>query len=61
MLYVEQYFHSHALRLADAVIAATAVDHAVPLLTADTRHYQPIPDLALERFRPSTRRMRDEG
>jgi len=53
MLYVEQYFHSHSVRLADALIAATAVAHAVPLLTANIRHYQPIPDLAVEPFRPS--------
>jgi predicted nucleic acid-binding protein len=53
MLYVEQYFHSHSLRLADALIAATAIAQAVPLLTGNTKHYRHIPDLKVESFRPS--------
>lgn len=52
MFFVEQYFHSHALRLADALIGATAVAHARPLLTANIKHYSVINDLTLERFRP---------
>jgi predicted nucleic acid-binding protein len=53
MLYVEQYFHSHAMRLADALIAATAVARGAPLLTANVKHYQHVPDLTVERFHPS--------
>ena len=49
---VEQYFHSHALRLADALIGATAVVYARPLLTANIKHYSVIKDITLERFRP---------
>jgi predicted nucleic acid-binding protein len=52
MLYVEQHFHSHALRLADALIAATAVADGVPLLTANDKHYRVLADLAIEVFRP---------
>ena len=52
MFYVEQHFHSHSLRLADALIGATAVTHGLPLLTANTKHYKVIADLALKRFRP---------
>lgn len=52
MFYLEQHFHSHALRLADALIGATAVTHGMPLLTANTKHYKVISDLSLERFRP---------
>lgn len=52
MFYLEQHFHSHALRLADALIGATAVTHGMPLLTANTKHYKVIADLSLERFRP---------
>lgn len=52
MFYVEQHFHSHAMRLADALIAATAVSQGVPLLTANTKHYSPISDLEIRRFRP---------
>jgi predicted nucleic acid-binding protein len=53
MFYVEQHFLSHSLRLADALIAATAVSSGLPLLTANTKHYAPIKELALRRFRPS--------
>lgn len=52
MHYVEQHFHSHALRLADALIGATAVIHGLKLLTGNSKHYAVIKDLALERFRP---------
>lgn len=52
MIYVEQHFHSHALRLADALIAATAVENGLPLLTANDEHYRALNDLTLEVFRP---------
>lgn len=53
MIYVEQHFHSHSLRLADALIAATAVELGVPLLTANEKHYRPAADLLLENFSPT--------
>ena len=52
MFYVEQHFHSHSLRLADALIAATAVENAMSLLTGNAKHYAPITDVELKRFRP---------
>jgi len=52
MLYVEQYSLSHGMRLADALIAATAVAHGSRLLTGNNRHYRAIPDLVIEEFRP---------
>ena len=52
MFYVEQHFHSHSMRLADALIAATAISKGIPLLTANTKHYSPISDLEVRRFRP---------
>lgn len=52
MFYIEQYFHSHSLRLADALIAATAVAHGAPLLTANIKHYRVIKDLTIESFKP---------
>lgn len=52
MSYVEQHFHSHALRLADALIAATAVEQGASLLTGNAKHYSMITGLTLETFRP---------
>ncbi len=52
MFYVEQHFHSHSLQLADALIAATAVNAGFALLTANTKHYLPVSDLQIRAFRP---------
>lgn len=49
---VEQYFLSGGLRLADALIAATALELGETLLTANDRHYRLIDSLVLEIFRP---------
>jgi predicted nucleic acid-binding protein len=52
MFFVEQYFHKGSLRLADALIGATAIVHGVPLLTGDAKHYRVLPGLTLQRFKP---------
>lgn len=49
---VEEYSLAHALQLADALIAATALERGLELLTANTRHYRCIPSLELRTFRP---------
>ena len=51
-MYIENYALSHGVRLADALIAASAVQCGAVLMAANTRHYECIPDIALERFRP---------
>ena len=51
-MYVENYSLSDGVRLADALIAASAVQAGLALLTANSRHYRCIPDLALEQYRP---------
>lgn len=50
--YIDNYFLSHSLRLADALIAATAVEYNLKLTTANDKHYKPVPGLELNRFRP---------
>lgn len=52
LLYVEHHFLSHSLELADALIAATAVASAEPLLTGNIKHYRIIKDLELCAFKP---------
>jgi len=52
MFYVEQHFHKSSLRLADALIGATAIIHGIPLLTANAKHYKVLTELTVRRFRP---------
>ena len=52
MIYIEQYYHSDALELADALIAATCIDRSEMLITGNERHYKSIPNIQLKRFNP---------
>ncbi|EHQ52628.1 hypothetical protein ECTPHS_08056 [Ectothiorhodospira sp. PHS-1] len=40
------------MQMADAMIAATAMELGLPLLTANDRHYRHIDGLQIELFRP---------
>ncbi|GJM40700.1 MAG: ribonuclease VapC [Ardenticatenaceae bacterium] len=51
MFFVEQYYLSHSVHLADALIAATAVTHGLSLLTGNTKHYTPIKDVEIVVFK----------
>ena len=48
---VEQFYLSHHLQLADALIAATALEHKLELVTSNTKHFRPIATLKLVAFR----------
>lgn len=52
MFLVEQHHFSNSLGLADALIAATAMTHGLPLLTANAKHYRVVRNLAVRRFLP---------
>ncbi|MFN7309591.1 MAG: PIN domain-containing protein, partial [bacterium] len=42
---------SHGRQLGDALIAATALELGLPVLTANTKHFEPVEGLAIEVFR----------
>jgi len=52
LFYVEQQYLSHAVQLADALIAATAVTHGLDLMTAKIKHYKILKDVSLKVFKP---------
>lgn len=43
---------SHGLQMGDALIAATAIEHRLPVLTANIKHFGAIADLKIEAFVP---------
>lgn len=42
---LKQYSKSHGLKIADALIAATAKDHALELVSRNEKHFRPIKGL----------------
>ncbi len=52
MFYVERHYLAHAMQLADALIAATAVSAGLPLITGNDKHYKAIKELEIKRFKP---------
>ncbi|OGT63994.1 MAG: twitching motility protein PilT [Gammaproteobacteria bacterium RIFCSPLOWO2_01_FULL_47_190] len=51
-VYVEEYSLSSGLRAGDAIIAATAVENNMPMMTSNIKHFQPVRELKLRRFKP---------
>jgi predicted nucleic acid-binding protein len=52
MALLEQHAFSHGLRVVDAIIAASALETASSLATANVKHYRIIAPLNLIRFKP---------
>jgi len=52
MFFMEDYCMSHLMKLGDAIIAATALEYREFLLTANDRHYEFIPNIQINKFRP---------
>ena len=52
LIYVEEYSLSSGMRSADALIAATAVECNVRLVSGNTKHFIAVKELQLKAFRP---------
>jgi len=52
LFYLEEYFLSHSLQLADALIGDTSATYGMTLYTANDKHYRIIKDLDIVVFRP---------
>ena len=52
LFFVEEYFLSHSMELADAMIAATGTIYGMTLLTANDKHYKVVKGLDMKVFRP---------
>jgi len=51
-IYMEEYNLSTSISMADALIAAAAIEANQQLLTANDKHYKAIKELDVKRFRP---------
>ena len=49
---MEEWCLSHGLLMADALIAATALEHGLTVLTGNVKHYHFLSNLSVSKFRP---------
>jgi predicted nucleic acid-binding protein len=52
LIYIEEYTLSRGLRAGDAIIAATAVENNMTLVSGNAKHFRPIKELKLKIFKP---------
>jgi predicted nucleic acid-binding protein len=52
LIYVEEYSLSSGMRAGDAIIAATAVENNMGLLSGNFKHFKVVNDLQLKQFKP---------
>jgi len=51
-IYIEEYALQHGIQMADALIAATAMENGSVLCTSNYKHFKCIKDLSLDVFNP---------
>lgn len=49
---MEEWCLSHGLLMADALIAATALDHGLSVFTGNSKHYRFLPNISVSKFIP---------
>ena len=52
LFYMEEYFLSHSMELADSLIGATCTKYGLMLVTANDKYYKILKDLEIKIFRP---------
>jgi hypothetical protein len=52
LIYVEEYALSSHMRAGDALIAATAVENNLTLVSSNVKHFRAVKELQLKRFVP---------
>ncbi|MDL2122981.1 MAG: type II toxin-antitoxin system VapC family toxin [Deltaproteobacteria bacterium] len=51
-IYIEEYTLVSSIRSGDAIIAATAVENNLPLVSSNVKHFKMIKELQLKSFKP---------
>jgi hypothetical protein len=51
-VYLEEYTLSNGIRAGDALVAATATENNLILVTSNSKHFKPIKELRLKIFKP---------
>lgn len=51
-VYIEEYSLTHGIRAGDAIIAATAAENNLRLVSGNTKHFRAIKDLKFTVFKP---------
>ncbi len=59
LFYVEEYFLSHSMELADSIIASTCTNYGMDLITGNDKHYKVVKGLNIEVFRPVIKQKRE--
>ncbi len=52
LIYIEEYTLASGLRAGDAIIAATAIENNLTLVSSNFKHFKVIKDLRLKVFKP---------
>ena len=52
LIYVEEYALSANMRAGDAIIAATAVENNLPMVSSNAKHFRAVKELQLKVFKP---------